>query len=83
MTSHNNSAISQINTPQAKKALNVTDPRAVFWTNNVEMIFLVGCPRSGTTWLQAMLSSHPTVYTGPETQFFFSFSTVVFPPCPG
>ena len=44
------------------------------WTTNLELIFLVGSPRSGTTWLQAMLSCHPAVCTGPETFFFATFS---------
>ena len=33
-------------------------------------IFVVGAPRSGTTMLAAMLSSHPELAAGPETQFF-------------
>ncbi len=40
------------------------------WTRHAELVFLVGAPRSGTTWLQAMLGSHPSVATGPETHFF-------------
>ena len=44
------------------------------WTSNVDLVFLVGSPRSGTTWLQAMLSSHPAVYTGPENCFFATFA---------
>ncbi len=39
------------------------------WTSSVLPVFLVGAPRSGTTWLQAMLASHPEVYSGPETHF--------------
>ncbi len=49
-----------------------TKPRAD-WTRDLEVIFLIGAPRSGTTWLQAMLASHPAVYTGPETFFFGTF----------
>lgn len=45
-------------------------------TINTAPIFLVGCPRSGTTWLQAMLSAHPHIRTGPETHFFESFRGV-------
>jgi hypothetical protein len=33
-------------------------------------VFLVGCQRSGTTFLQAALSSHPQILSIPETAFF-------------
>ncbi len=33
-------------------------------------LFVVGCPRSGTTWLQLLLAHHPRVATAPETQIF-------------
>lgn len=33
-------------------------------------VFVVGCPRSGTTLLQAMLGAHPEIFTFPETHFF-------------
>lgn len=33
-------------------------------------IFVVGCPRSGTTLAQALLASHPRLVTLPETHFF-------------
>jgi hypothetical protein len=33
-------------------------------------IFLVGCPRSGTTLLQSLLFAHPRVISFPETHFF-------------
>lgn len=33
-------------------------------------VFLVGCPRSGTTLLQGMLASHPEIESFPETHFF-------------
>ena len=32
--------------------------------------FIVGCSRSGTTWLQRMLAEHPAVYTGQESHVF-------------
>jgi hypothetical protein len=32
-------------------------------------IFVVGCPRSGTTLLQLMLHSHPRIAIPPETRF--------------
>jgi hypothetical protein len=33
-------------------------------------LFVVGCPRSGTTWVQLLLARHPQVATAPETQIF-------------
>lgn len=35
----------------------------------MKKIFIVGCPRSGTTLTQAILQQHPDVYTLPETHF--------------
>lgn len=37
------------------------------------MIFIVGCPRSGTTWLQELLASYPKAKTGPESYLFSWF----------
>jgi len=36
-------------------------------------VFLLGAPRSGTTWLQIMLSSHPEVSTCQETHLFSGY----------
>lgn len=36
----------------------------------MKRIFLVGCPRSGTTILQSLLASHPEVISFPESKFF-------------
>jgi len=36
----------------------------------VNRIFIVGCPRSGTTLLQSFLAGHDQIYTLPETHFF-------------
>lgn len=33
-------------------------------------LFVVGCPRSGTTWVQLLLDGSPEVVTAPETQIF-------------
>jgi LPS sulfotransferase NodH len=33
-------------------------------------LFIVGCPRSGTTWLQLLLAQHAEIATAPETQIF-------------
>lgn len=38
-----------------------------------EMVFLVGAPRSGTTWLQRLLASHPRVRTGQESDLFSKY----------
>ena len=32
--------------------------------------FIVGCPRSGTTLLQAMVGAHSQIFTAPESHFF-------------
>ena len=37
------------------------------WVNR---IFIVGCPRSGTTLVQTLLGSHSEIYTCRETHFF-------------
>lgn len=34
------------------------------------LAFIVGAPRSGTTWLQKLVASHPRVRTGPESYVF-------------
>jgi LPS sulfotransferase NodH len=34
------------------------------------IIFIVGCPRSGTTWLRNLLGSDPSIHTGPESFLF-------------
>jgi LPS sulfotransferase NodH len=35
-----------------------------------DLVFVVGAPRSGTTWLQRLLASHPLVRTGQESKLF-------------
>jgi hypothetical protein len=34
------------------------------------LLFVIGCPRSGTTWLQLLLAQHPSVATANETHLF-------------
>lgn len=41
-------------------------------------VFLVGCPRSGTTWLQIILGSHPQVATVRETHLFHWYVTNLY-----
>lgn len=36
----------------------------------MKYVFIVGCPRSGTTWLQMLLAQHPAVATAQETHLF-------------
>lgn len=52
------------------------DVERAAWTRAAEPVFLIGCPRSGTTWLQSLIASHPDVYTGVETQFFPAVHTM-------
>jgi hypothetical protein len=40
-------------------------------------VFLVGCPRSGTTWLQILLSQHPLVSSRKETNLFVYLGPLV------
>lgn len=35
-----------------------------------QRIFIVGCPRSGTTFLQTLLLQHPSIISYPESHFF-------------
>jgi hypothetical protein len=37
------------------------------------LVFIVGAPRSGTTWLQRLLASHPRVRTGQESNLFSGY----------
>jgi Sulfotransferase family len=50
-------------------------PKTPMQSRSVMMkyVFLVGCPRSGTTWLQLLLSQHPAVSSCLETHLFSSF----------
>jgi hypothetical protein len=37
------------------------------------LVFVVGCPRSGTTWVQRLLATHPCIRTGQESDLFDSY----------
>lgn len=41
--------------------------------NNPQLVFLVGLPRSGTTWLQKLLGNHPDIGTAQESHLFNHF----------
>jgi Sulfotransferase family len=34
------------------------------------VVFVVGCPRSGTTWVRSILAAHPNVVSGDESHLF-------------
>jgi hypothetical protein len=38
--------------------------------SGANLVFVVGCPRSGTTWVQRLLTSHPRIRTGQESDVF-------------
>ncbi len=39
-------------------------------------IFIVGCPRSGTTLLRLILDSHPSISAGPESRFLWGIRAI-------
>jgi hypothetical protein len=41
--------------------------------STARLVLLIGSPRSGTTWVQAMLGSHPQIATPQETDLFHVF----------
>lgn len=43
--------------------------------NITARLFLVGCPRSGTTLLQSLLSAHPQVFSVPESHLYSRVSS--------
>jgi hypothetical protein len=40
---------------------------------DIPVVYLIGAPRSGTTWLQLMLASHYAIVSPPELDFFPRF----------
>ena len=40
-----------------------------------QFVFIIGAPRSGTTWLQTMLAAHPSVCTSVELTLFDKYIT--------
>ncbi len=42
----------------------------IFSENNKQLVFLVGVPRSGTTWLQKLLHNHPSIGSAQESHLF-------------
>ena len=39
-------------------------------TCSTKPVFIVGSARSGTTWLQSIIASHPSFFSVPETKYF-------------
>ena len=46
-------------------------------TTNEPPIFVIGCPRSGTSLLRLILDSHPRISAGPETHFLIDLERIV------
>lgn len=47
----------------------------VILENDKNICFLVGAPRSGTTWVQRLLQAHPRICGGEESHFFTLFAS--------
>lgn len=45
--------------------------------SKIRQCFLVGAPRSGTTWLQRLLQTHPQICGGEESHFFGLYGPVL------
>jgi len=54
----------------AESANSNLDPRATKGIGNFQPVFIVGCPRSGTTLLAAIIDRHSQISIPPETRFF-------------
>ncbi|MEC4986622.1 MAG: sulfotransferase [Oscillatoria sp. PMC 1068.18] len=48
-------------------------------TKSKKRIFLVGCPRSGTTLLQSLLAAHSQITSFPESKFFVALNPIYEP----
>lgn len=45
-------------------------------SNAARPIFIIGCPRSGTTLLRMIIDSHPNISCGPETHFLVDLANM-------
>lgn len=53
----------------------MSSPRPMHDAPRIEArVFVVACPRSGTTLLQSLLAAHPKIRSFPESQFFLTFA---------
>jgi hypothetical protein len=60
----------------ARSDLSQTSPEEVIARKRI--VFLVGGPRSGTTWLQLLLSRSPRIATANETHLFTGYTRSLF-----
>lgn len=59
--------------PQTGRATAVTSTEDAPRQESPADVFVVGASRSGTTWVQAVLSAHPSFVSPPETDLFSAF----------
>ncbi|MEX0652873.1 MAG: sulfotransferase [Phycisphaeraceae bacterium] len=57
----------------SSSAISTNDPASLA----LAPVFIVGAPRSGTTWLQRLLLEHPAICGGQESHFFVRFGPVL------
>src|SRR5438876_565526 len=60
----------QFTSPIAGSSTRSAPPMALA---DLDIVFVVGAPRSGTTWLQTMLAAHPEVASPQETYIFSAY----------
>jgi hypothetical protein len=68
--------IAGLPTNPARSDLSQTSPEEVIARKRI--VFLVGGPRSGTTWLQLLLSRSPRIATANETHLFTGYTCSLF-----
>jgi hypothetical protein len=68
--------IPRLPTNSARSDLSRTNPEEVIARKRI--VFLVGGPRSGTTWLQLLLSRSPRIATANETHLFTGYTRSLF-----
>ena len=63
-------SLSAVGNPRPEEPATAAGPIASTEYTGHNMVFIVGAPRSGTTWLQRLLATHPRVRTGQESKLF-------------
>ena len=61
----------------ASQSWNIQEQSSHMSGEEKTICFLVGAPRSGTTWIQRLLQSHPQICGGEESQFFNLFGSAL------